>query len=114
MPASGLPRGENGHTVKAETRAALREHVERQEGVMDDRVYYLAWAGVIAAVPLSAAGWWTVLPASVSDMTTASISSLWFLVCIWSVGFTFFEYGPRYEARERAERESYRTDEEED
>lgn len=82
---------------------------------MDDRVYYLAWAGIVAAVPLSAIGFADLLPASVSARTTGGLSLFWFGFCGWSVAWTFWVYGPRYEARQARQRaawESSRTDEE--
>jgi hypothetical protein len=78
---------------------------------MDSKDYYLAWAGTIAAVPLSGIGFAELLPASVSAGTAASLGFFWFMFCVWSVSWTFMEYGPRYEARKRAARESYLSDE---
>lgn len=70
----------------------------------DGRYYYAtAIVGVVAAVPLSAMGWWDLLPASVADTTKATVSSVWFLFCIWAFGFTFWTF--RNHCEDRAVRE---------
>jgi len=64
---------------------------------MSDWWYAAAIAGVVLTVPLSAFGWWEVLPDSLSYGTRAIVPLVWFWFGVWAVLFAFFEFGNRRE-----------------
>ena len=61
--------------------------------------YAVAIAGIVVSIPLSAFGWWDLLPDASSDTTKGIVCTGWFLFSTWAVAFTFWESGDRRATR---------------